>query len=300
MITAAMVKELRERSGAGMIDCKNALTEASGDVERAVELLREKGLSAIAKKAGRVASEGISYATVEGDLGIIVEVNSETDFVAKNSDFTSFVADVAKQIARSSTTDVEDLLKEKWINDSTITVEDALSQKISVIGEKLSIRRFQKYVAQGTIVTYIHSGGKVAVILELTGSESPQLTECGKNVAMQIAAMNPQFIDRSQVPGDYISKEKEILTKQALEEGKPANIVEKMVEGRINKNLQAICLVDQEYVKDGDLTIQKYLEQVSKEVGHDVKIAKFTRYETGEGIEKKEENFAEEVRKSMG
>ena len=299
MITAAMVKELRERTGAGMVDCKNALTESSGDIERAVEILREKGMAALSKKAGRVASEGISYAQVENGMGIVLEVNSETDFVAKNAEFTQFVADVAKQIAGSSSTTAEQLLTEKWHLDTNTTVEDVLAQKTALIGEKLSIRRFEKYATQNTVVTYIHAGGKVAVMVELAAPDVPATQEAGKNLAMQIAAMNPRFVDRSQVSAEYIEKEKEILTQQAIAEGKPANIVEKMTEGRLNKNLKEICLIDQEYVKDGDLTINQYLETVSKEVGSKVSVVRFVRYETGEGIEKKEENFAEEVAKTM-
>ena len=298
-VTAAMVKELRERTGAGMVDCKNALTESSADIERAIEILREKGLSALAKKSGRVASEGLSYTYIEGNLGIIVEVNSETDFVAKNNEFTSFVENVAKQIFKSSSKLPDELLKEPWHIDTSITVEEVLSHKTAIIGEKLSIRRFEKYETNGVLTNYIHAGGKVAVMLELSGSTNDKIQEVGKNIAMQIAAMNPRFTDRSKVPQDFIEKEKEILTQQALAEGKPANIVEKMIEGRLNKYLKDICLIDQEYVKDSDLTIKQYLENVSKEVGHPISIERFVRYETGEGIEKKEENFAEEVNKAM-
>ena len=300
MVTGAMVKELREKTGAGMVDCKNALIEAEGNIERAIEILREKGLNALSKKSGRIASEGVSYAYAENDLGIILEVNSETDFVAKNPEFVTFVEDVAKQIKNSPVSDVESLLAENWHIDKNITVEQALSQKIAIIGEKLSIRRFEKYQSENTIVVYIHGKGKVAVMLELSGKTSPALEEAGKNTAMQIAAMRPQFIDQSQISQEFIAKEREIETQKALAEGKPANIVDKVVTGRVNKNLKEICLNEQEYVKDGSLTVKAYLAQVSKEAGHPVEVLRFVRYETGEGIEKKEENFAEEVSKAMG
>jgi len=296
MVTGAMIKDLRERTGAGMSDCKAALTEANGDIERAIEILREKGLSAISKKAGRVASEGLSHAMIKGDLGIALEVNSETDFVAKNAEFVTFVNQVAEQIADSSATDAESLLKEKWHLDNSLTVEDALSQKIATIGEKLSIRRFTKFtkVEGAELVTYIHAGGKVAVLVELKGAGDIQ--QVGKDVAMQIAAMNPQFVSSDEVPADFIEKERKILTEQALAEGKPANIVEKMIEGRLHKGLKEICLNDQEFVKDGDFTVKSYVE---KNLGSDAKVLRFVRFETGEGIQKKEENFAEEVAKAM-
>ncbi|MCL1995452.1 MAG: translation elongation factor Ts [Defluviitaleaceae bacterium] len=299
MITAAMVKELRERTGAGMVDCKNALKDSAGDVEQAVEILRKKGMAALSKKAGRIASEGVSYAKVEDGMGIILEVNSETDFVAKNAEFTQFVADVAKQIAKSSTTLPEELLKEKWLLDTNSTVEDILGQKTAIIGEKLNIRRFEKYETKNTVLTYIHAGGKVASMLELTTNDNPTAIEAGKNIAMQIAAMNPMFLDRSYVSEEFIEKEKAILTQQAIDSGKPANVVEKMVEGRLSKSLKEICLMDQEYVKDGDMTVKQYLDNVSKEAGTKVSIVRFVRYETGEGLEKKEDNFAEEVAKTM-
>ena len=296
MVTAASIKDLRERTGAGMVDCKNALSEANGDIDRAIEILREKGLSAISKKAGRVASEGLSHAIIKDNLGIVLEVNSETDFVAKNSEFVSFVNDVAEQIASSSSANTEELLKEKWSLDSSLTVEDALSQKIATIGEKLSIRRFEKFEksANGHLVTYVHMGGRVAVLVELTGEGD--VSTIGKDVAMQIAAMNPRFVSSEEVSQEYIDKEKKILTEQALAEGKPANIVEKMIEGRLLKGLKEICLNDQEFVKDSDYTVKSYIE---KNLGKDAKVLRFARFETGEGIEKKVENFAEEVAKTM-
>ena len=303
-VTAGMVKELREMTGVGMVECKNALVEADGNIEKAVELLREKGLAAAAKKAGRVASEGLVHAIITDDnkVGVVVEVNSETDFVAKNQEFRSFVENVALQVVSTSSKDVESLLNDKWVENDATTVKDVLTQKISVIGENLNIRRFEKFekLNSGKLVSYIHGGGRVSVLVELScEKECDQLTEVGKNICMQIAAMSPKFVSRENVPQDFIDKEREILTQQALNEGKPENIVSKMVEGRIDKELKNFCLTEQEYVKDGDLTVKKYLESVGKEVGADVKIERFVRFETGEGIEKKEENFADEVNKVM-
>ena len=304
-VTAAMVKELRELSGAGMSACKNALEEAGGDVGRAVEILREKGLAAAAKKAGRIAAEGLVMSAVSDDRkrGAIVEVNSETDFVAKNEDFVAFVKNVAAQTLASDAESVDELLAEKWIADPSVTAQDVLTQKIATIGENIGIRRFQRYDVSGTnrvVVDYIHGGGRVSVMLMLEADTvTDAVIEAGRNVCMQIAAMSPQFVGRCNVPEEYLAKEREILTQQTLAEGKPANIAEKMVEGRLNKALKEICLVDQEYVKDGELSVGQYLESVAKAVGCDITITKFVRYEKGEGIEKKEENFAEEVSKAM-
>lgn len=305
-ITAALVKELRELSGAGMLDCKNVLVEAEGSIEKAMELLREKGISSAAKKSGRVAAEGLvdAYISEDNKTGVLVEVNSETDFVAKNKDFQAYVAQVALQVANSNSDTVEELLKEKWNADPSITVEDANSQKIAVIGENIKIRRFQKFVKEGNglLTSYIHNAGTVAVLLELTSDVvNDKVKEAGKNICMQIAAMNPQFVDRSEISSDFIKKETEILTQQALNEGKDAKIVEKMIVGRLNKGLKEICLNDQMYVKDeeGKQTIATYLVAVGKEVGATISIKRFVRFATGEGIEKKEENFADEVSKAM-
>jgi len=308
-VTAAMIKELRERTGVGMSACKEALVEADGNIEKAIEVLREKGLAAAAKKAGRIASEGLSYAYISDDnkVGVIVEVNSETDFVAKNAEFKSFVENVAKQVANSNAEDVNNLMTEKWLANESMTVKEALTERISVIGENLNIRRFVKFVkdSNGYMVSYLHAGGKVAVIIEFTtDAKDDVLGEAGKNIAMQIAAMNPQFVDRNEVPDDFISKEKEILIQQikndAKSAGKPDNIIQKMVDGRINKELKEICLVDQEYVKDDKMTVKQYIDSISKKVGSPVTVKRFARFETGEGIEKKKENFAEEVSKAMG
>ena len=307
-ITAAMVKELRELTGAGMMDCKKALNETNGDKEKAVEFLREKGLAAIAKKANRIAAEGLVATILSDDhkVGAIVEVNSETDFVAKNAVFQEYVGRVAAQALASNAKTVEEFMAEAWIDDASLTVEQALSQKISVIGEKLSIRRFEKVTTDGVLTTYIHGGGKIGVIVELTTDAAAEaVLECGKNVAMQIAALKPEYTNRSEVSAEYIAHEEEILLAQIKndpkESQKPEKVIAGMVAGRINKMLKDICLVDQVYVKaeDGKQTVGKYVEEVGKAAGTAVAIKGFVRFETGEGMEKKEENFAEEVAKQM-
>jgi len=307
-ITAAMVKELREMTGAGMMDCKKALTEADGNMEKAVEILREKGLAASAKKAGRIASEGMVevYLTEDNKVGAIVEVNSETDFVAKNQVFRDYVAAVAKQASETTAADMDAFFEEKWALDSQYTVREALSQQVAVIGENLNIRRFEKYekAQAGKLVSYIHGGGRIGVMIELAcENEAEELVELGKNIAMQIAALNPKFIAESDVPAEFIAKETEILTAQAKNDPKnakkPDNIIAKMIEGRLKKELKEFCLVEQPYVKDTDMTVQQYIDSVAKVVGAPISIARIVRFETGEGMEKKEENFAEEVAKAM-
>ena len=307
-ITAAMVKELREMTGVGMMDCKKALTETDGDMEKAVELLREKGLAASAKKAGRIASEGIVdvYLSDDNKVGTIVEVNSETDFVAKNQVFRDYVAAVAKQASTTTATDMDAFFAEKWDLDPQFTVKEALSQQVAVIGENLNIRRFEKFekAGSGRLVSYIHGGGRIGVLIELAcDNDSDALEELGKNVAMQIAALNPKFIAEKDVPADFIEKETEILTVQAKNDpknaNKPENIIAKMIEGRLKKEMKEFCLVEQPYVKDGDLTVKKYIDSVAKEVGAPIGITRFVRFETGEGLEKKDENFADEVAKAM-
>ena len=290
-----------------MLDCKKALAETDGDMEKAVEYLREKGLAASEKKAGRIASEGVclSYLNDDKSVGVVVEVNSETDFVAKNPVFREYVLQVAEHIANSQAADVEALLAEAWKFDTSMTVAEALSSKVAVIGENLKIRRFEKYAKEGngTIVSYIHGGGRIGVMIEIAcDNVTDAVEEMGKNVAMQIAALNPQFICVDDVPAEFVAKEKEILTQQAMNDpknaSKPANIIEKMIDGRLNKEMKEICLVEQPYVKDGDLTVKKYIESVAKEVGAPITIKRMVRFETGEGLEKKEENFAEEVAKA--
>ena len=302
-VSAAMVKELREMTGAGMVDCKNALTATDGNIEKAMEFLREKGLAAAAKKSGRLASEGLvmSFVSDDGARGSIVEVNSETDFVAKNQDFRTFVEQVANLAMGPPTSTIESFLEESWTFGEG-TVKDALTNKVAVIGENLSIRRKEVFIKEnsGAIVAYIHGGGRVSVLIELVCEKDGEaLDEAGRNLAMQIAAMNPKFVARTDVPQDFIDKEREILKQQALNEGKPEKIVEKMVEGRLTKSLTDFCLLEQEYVKDGDMTVTKYLESVGGQMGAPVSVKRFVRYETGEGLEKKEENFAEEVSKAM-
>lgn len=303
MITAQMVKELRERTGAGMMNCKKALKEADGDTEKAIEILREKGLAAAAKKSGRVASEGLvkTYVSKDGKAASIVEVNCETDFVAVNSDFVSFVDNLAKQVVDSKASTVEELLKEKYIVDSSKTVGETLVALIAKLGENMAVRRFKRFsVSKGLIQSYIHGGGRIGVLVKLEcDNESDVLEEVAKDVAMQVAATNPLFLDKNSVDDDTLNKEKDIYRVQALNEGKPEKIVEKIIMGKIQKYYKENCLVEQIWVKDSDLTINKYINSKSKEVGAPIKVSDFVRFEKGEGIEKKEEDFAEEVRKQI-
>ena len=299
-VTAQMVKELREATGAGMMDCKKALTEADGNMERAVDILREKGLSKAAKKADRVAAEGLVNIKTNADntVAAIVEVNSETDFVAKNQDFKDFVADVAEMVLEGDVADIEALLASNHKEGKPL--KDVLNDRVATIGEKLDVRRFERIATNGKVAGYIHGGGKIGVVVELaTDSNDERVLTLGKDIAMQVAAMNPKYISRDDVDPEYIAHETEVLTQQALNEGKPANIVEKMVVGRLNKELKEVCLVDQVFVKDSELTISKLIAKVAKEVASDISVANMVRYEVGEGIEKREENFAEEVAKQM-
>ena len=295
--TAKDVKELRERTGCGMMDCKKALTETDGDFEKAIEYLREKGLAAATKKAGRIAADGMVFATVdrENKLGVVVEVNSETDFVAKNEMFREFVADVASVVAKENPATVEELLTKAMPNGDT--VEAALQEKILVIGENLKIRRFVRY--EGPCVAYIHAGGTHGVLVNFEVSDEvfakPEFEAYGKDIAMQIAAANPSYLNKEEVPAEVLEKEKEILTQQAINEGKPAAIAEKMVAGRIAKYYKENCLVEQAFVKDDKQTITAYTNATAKELGGDIKIVAFTRFEKGEGIEKKVDDFAAEV-----
>lgn len=303
MISAAMVKELRERTNAGMMDCKKALTEANGDMEKAIEILREKGLSSAAKKSGRIAAEGLvqTYVSEDNKTGVILEVNCETDFVAINTEFIDFVNSLAKQIASLNVTSVEELLNEKYINDSNLSVKDALTALIAKIGENMNVRRFQKLtVDKGVISSYIHGEGRIGVLVKLEcEKEDSALVDLGKDLCMQIAAANPLCLDENSVDQESLNKEREIYRVQALNEGKPEKIVDKMVEGRVKKYLKEVCLLNQVWVKNSDLTISKLLEEKSKELDSTISVGSFARYERGEGIEKKEENFAEEVQKQM-
>ena len=362
-ITAAMVKELRELTGAGVMACKNALVETDGNQEAAIEVLRKKGEATAVKKSGRIAAEGIVYTLVEDGKAAIVEVNSETDFVAKNEKFQTFVGNVAKQIVASDAKDVEELLGEAWILDPAKTVKDELVSQIAVIGENMNIRRFEKLESEGVISSYIHAGGKIGVLVEADAPANDAVTAAIKTIAMQIAAMNPQYISRKDISADELAKMREITIDSALNEPdtlpKPilmnllnkaveskawsdediaiyeekksnlnylfnflskeakaavaeiamndkAEIMENkifngLVEGRVSKQLKEVCLLDQTYVMaaDGKQTVAKYLDEVSKEVGATVALKKFVRFETGEGLEKKEENFAEEVAAQM-
>ena len=291
MITASQVKELREKTGAGMMDCKKVLTETNGDEEKAIELLRERGIAKAAKKSGRVAAEGLveTYISEDGKVGVVVEVNAETDFVAKNEEFRNFVTDVAKQIAKENPADVEVLLNQKSITEPDKTVGEVLTNKIATIGENMSIRRFERFETNNLLQSYIHGDGKIAVLVELENG-TPELA---KDICLQIAAARPEFLDRDSVPAERLAKEMEILKAQAMNEGKPEAIAEKVVQGRLGKFYSEICLVEQEFVKDPDTTVGKLVADKG------AKIVRFARFEKGEGIEKKEENFAEEVAKQI-
>lgn len=299
--TAKDVSALRERTGAGMMDCKRALTEADGDIEKAIDILREKGLAAQAKKAGRIAAEGIVYAVVDEDkkVGAVVEVNSETDFVAKNPEFQGFVADVANTIIQHNPADVEAL--KALPCGKYATVEEALREKIFIIGENMTIRRFVRY--EGDCVAYVHGGGRIGVLVRFETDEktsgSEIMKECGKDVAMQIAALNPLYLSPETVPADVLAKEKEILMAQAKNDPKNANkpeqILEKMVSGRLNKFFEQNCLTKQPFVKNGDITVEQYVAEQAKAAGGKIEIAEFVRFEKGEGLQKREDNFADEV-----
>ncbi len=307
-VSASMAMELRKMTGAGVMDCKKALAETDGDVDKAIEYLREKGLAKAAKKADRIAAEGICDTNVSADnqIASIVEVNSETDFVAKNEKFRGYVAAVAAQAAKTDAADIDAFLAEKWELDPSKTVKEELAAQIAVIGENMNIRRFEKIVAKnGFVESYIHANGRIAILVEMEASAcTPAAKECAKNVAMQVAAMSPKYVCQNEIPADYIEHEKEILKAQIMndpkESQKPEKVIDGMINGRINKQLKEICLVDQIYVKDGELTVQKYVESVAKAENLTLAVKRFVRFETGEGIEKKEENFAEEVAKQMG
>lgn len=303
-ITAAMVKELREMTGAGMMDCKKALNETNGNMDEAVEFLRKNGQAKAEKKAGRIAAEGIVMAEVKDDkAAAIVEVNSETDFVAKNADFQAYVKAVVNQALTTKAANMDEFMAEAWNEDAAKTVKDVLTEKIAVIGENLNIRRFEKVETEGCVVSYIHGGGRIGVLVEAdTDVVNDEIKACLKNVAMQVAAMSPKYVSRDEVDQDFLEHEKEILLAQAKKENpnKPDNIIEKMIIGRLNKEMKEICLLDQVYVQDSDLTVAKYVEKVAKENGANVAVKKFVRFETGEGLEKKNEDFAAEVAAQMG
>ena len=309
-VTAAMVKELREMTGAGMMDCKKALAATDGDMDKAVEFLREKGLAGAEKKAGRIAAEGIVATAMTDDekKAVVVEVNAETDFVAKNAKFQAYVAQVAAQALTTTAADMDTFMAEKWAADETLTVKEALSSQISIIGENMNIRRFKQVVEEnGVVVSYIHAGGRIGVLVDVeTDVVNDAVKEMGKNIAMQIAALNPKYTSRDEVSAEFIEHEKGILMAQIQndpkEASKPEKVIQGMIQGRINKEMKEICLLDQTYVKaeDGKQSVAQYVAQVAKENGANITVKGFVRFETGEGLEKKEENFAEEVAKQMG
>ena len=309
-VTAKMVKDLREMTGAGMMDCKKALAATDGDMDKAVEFLREKGLAGAEKKAGRIAAEGIvdTAMTADGKKAVIVEVNAETDFVAKNAKFQAYVAQVAAQALTTTAADMDAFMDEKWAADESLTVKEALSSQISIIGENMSIRRFKQVAEEnGFVASYIHAGGRIGVLLDVqTDVVNDAVKEMAKNVCMQVAALNPKYTSRNEVSADFIEHEKSILMAQIQndpkEASKPEKVIQGMIQGRINKEMKEICLLDQVYVKaeDGKQSVAQYVAQVAKENGANIELKSFVRFETGEGLEKKEENFAEEVAKQMG
>lgn len=308
-ITASMVKELREQTGAGMMDCKKALNETNGNMEEAVEYLRKNGQAKAEKKAGRIAAEGICRIATKGDtVAAVVEVNSETDFVAKNETFQKFVEAAAEQAVNSKAADMDAFMAEQWIEDGSKTVADALVDKIAVIGEKLSIRRFERVEAtDGCVVSYVHGGGRIGVIMEAkTNVVNDAIKEALTNLAMQVAALYPKYVATSDVSEEFKAHEKEIIAAQIAQDpkmaGKPEKVIDGAILGRLNKELKEVCLLEQVYVKaeDGKQTVSQYLAQVAKENNADLSIKRFVRFETGEGLEKKQEDFAAEVAAQMG
>ena len=306
-ITAALVKELREVTGAGMMACKKALAAVEGDMEKAIEHLREQGLAGAEKKAGRIAAEGVSFTKLssDGKHGVVVEVNAETDFVAKNEKFRTFVEEVATQALDSNAKDIDAFLNEKWALDPSKTIAEQLSATISVIGENMHIRRFAKLEEEnGLVQDYVHSGGRIGVLLDVQSSVvNDAVKEMAKNVAMQIAALNPKYVSRAEVDQEYLKNEKEILLAAAKNEkpNAPEHVLKGIVEGRLNKELKEVCLVDQVYVRaeDGKQTVGQYVESVAKQAGAEISLVRFVRFETGEGLEKKNEDFAAEVAAQM-
>ncbi len=296
--TAKDVKDLRDRTGCGMMDCKKALTESDGDMEKAIEFLREKGLAAAAKKAGRIAAEGLVVSVVKGNVGVVLEVNAETDFVAKNESFVEFVNNVALTILDKNPANVEELGALPCAN-SDMTVDEALRDKILTIGENMKIRRFERL--EGALIPYVHGGGRIGVMVQFDTdvADKDGFEAYGKDVAMQIAAVIPQYVNKTEVSSETVEKEKEILMAQALNEGKPANIAEKMVMGRIAKFYKEVCLLDQGFIKDPDMSVEKYTQETAAKLGGKIEICKFIRFEKGEGLEKREDNFADEVASMM-
>ena len=309
-ITANMVKELREMTGCGMMDCKKALESSNGDMDNAIEYLRKKGLAGAQKKAGRITAEGISYTYIAKDFkkGVVVEVNSETDFVAKNEKFRAYVGQVAEQAIESKSNDLESFLNENWKFDNSKTVKDELSSQISVIGENLTIRRYEKLESpNGLVYDYVHAGGKIGVLVSVESNVvNDDVKEMAKHLAMQVASMKPKYVTESEIDEDYKNKEREILLEKAKNDpknaGKPDNILQKVVEGGLNKELKEVCILNQIYImaEDGKQTIEQYVADTAKKQNANIKVLKFIRFETGEGLEKKNEDFAAEVAKQMG
>lgn len=301
-VTASMVKELRQATGSGMMDCKKALVEVDGNMQKAIEVLREKGLSKAAKKADRIAAEGLVKIAFAEDAksAAAVEVNSETDFVAKNEEFIGFVEDLAEIALSTDEKSIENFVKLTYKEEGT--VQDALNTKISKIGENMNIRRFKKCATPGVVyIGYVHGGGSIGAIVGIeTEATKEEVAVVGRDIAMQVASMNPKFVDETSIDKDYIEKEKEILTQMVLNEGKKPEMVERIVEGKIKKELKEVCLVEQQFVKNSDLTVKQYVETVAKECGKEMKVVEMVRYEVGEGIEKKSEDFAAEVAAQLG
>ncbi|MBR1685089.1 MAG: elongation factor Ts [Clostridia bacterium] len=300
-VTAAMVKELRERTNAGMMDCKKALLAADADMEKGIDWLREKGLAQAAKKASRVAAEGVvaQYVTPCGCTGVIVEVNCETDFVAKTDNFQAFANNVAKHIAKANPTDVDALMAQKFVDDESKTISDLVSEATVAIGEKISVRRFARFETEGVVSTYIHMGGKVGVLVDVKtddkGKESDAVKQFAHDLALQIAAAKPEAVRREEVDSEKLEKEREIQRAKALEAGKPEKIVDRIVDGQIEKYYKEVCLLDQQFVKDPDKTIKGLMAEVSKESGAPVDVVRFARFERGEGIEKRKDDLAAEI-----
>ena len=300
-VTSALVKELRERTNAGMMDCKKALVNSDGDMDKAIDWLREKGLAQAAKKASRVAAEGVvtQYVTPCGCTGVIVEVNCETDFVAKTDNFMNFANNVAKHIAMANPANLDELLAQKFVDDESKTIADLISEATVAIGEKISVRRFARYETEGAVSTYIHMGGKVGVMVEVAtdAKDNEAVKEFAHDLALQIAAAKPEAVRREEVDATKLEKEKEIQRAKALEAGKPEKIVDRIVEGQIEKYYKEVCLLDQQFVKDGDKTIKGLMAEVAKAAGCTLDIVRFARFERGEGIEKRQDNLAEEIAK---
>ena len=300
--TAKDVKNLREKTGCGMMDCKKALTQTDGDMEAAIDILREKGLAAATKKSGRIAAEGMAYAALNenGNVGVLIEVNAETDFVAKNADFKEFVKTCANTVMEQNPSDIDALMK-CTASGPNESVESLVQEKVLTIGENIKIRRFERF--EGVLSSYIHADGRIGVIVKFENADAiaqnDEFKVFAKDIAMQVAAVNPAYLDRESVPADVVEHERKILVEQVVNDGKPAHIAEKIVDGRIVKFFKDVCLLDQPFVKDGNISVQQYCKSISQKLGTDIKISGFARFEKGEGLEKREDNFADEVASMM-